>query len=293
MELYIADIGKLKEESIYRHMSCYITEERLERIARYRSEADRARGLGAGLLLEYGLRKRGLTLLDDVPGCRKVPVEKGMYGKPYVSGEQDLCFNLSHAGDYAVAVFAGSEVGVDIERIRRIRRRLAERFFAEAECRYLDRFPDGEAQDTAFTWIWTRKESYIKAAGEGMHLPLDAFCVLGERVCRQSRSGGRPATDAGCQKDPRRRCERDADPEREESDECAMEAPPQSPVQDTMRQIRCICGACDRNEMTGYELRTWELPDGYRLSVCAEPIGDVSPEKVDLSQALEKGLTHT
>lgn len=200
--IYVADIRPLAEEEIFREQMGLLPMERQERIRRYRDRGDQQRGLGAGLLLEYGLRARGCSLLEDVPGKKRVRLERGAYGKPYILDEAQLCFNLSHAGDYVAAVFAPWEVGIDIEQIRAARFAVARRFFTAEEYAYLERYREAPEQnmdcsligqdrgmgqhltasDGVFTAMWTRKESYIKAVGEGMHLPLADFSVLEDRI---------------------------------------------------------------------------------------------------------------
>ncbi len=182
MDILLTNVRWLSEEKTFLQMLRFVTEERRERILRCRSMTDRARGLGAGLLLEYGLRRRGMTLLSDAAGYRQVRSGKGPYGKPYLPGEPGICFNLSHAGDYTAAVFAGMEAGIDIERIRPVNKSLADRFFAETEAAYIGQCAEEGEGDLAFTRIWTRKESAVKAAGEGMHLPLHFFCVLEDEI---------------------------------------------------------------------------------------------------------------
>lgn len=178
MEIYFTDVNEWSEEDAYQSMLPFVPEARRERLSRCRSAADRARGLGAGLLLEYGLRKRGITLLQETAGYETAELKNGPYGKPCLQGGYGICFNLSHAGEYAAAVFAEHEAGIDIERIRTAKQGLADRFFTEAEAAYVRRCADRGEGDLAFTRIWTRKESCIKAAGEGMRLPLDSFDVL-------------------------------------------------------------------------------------------------------------------
>lgn len=191
MAIYVTDIRPLAEEKLFAEQMEQLPRERQERIRRYRNPIDRQRGLGAGLLLEHGLRNRGYSLLDAAPGKKKVRLDQGAYGKPCIPEVEQLYFNLSHAGNYAAAVFASCETGIDIEQIRAARFAVARRFFTKEECAYLEakrREQDGREDsglteaDRAFAGMWTRKESYIKAVGEGMHLPLADFSVLEDVV---------------------------------------------------------------------------------------------------------------
>lgn len=176
MRIYIADIRALADEQVLLYKYRQLSQERRERIEKYRKPADRQRGVGAGLLLEYGLRQMGYSLLPDTVDKRCVRLEYGVYGKPCIQDASGICFNLSHAGDYVAAVFGENEVGIDIEGIRQAKQAVIRRVLTAEEQDYLKQFPN--SVDGEFTRLWTRKESYIKAVGEGMHLPLNSFCVL-------------------------------------------------------------------------------------------------------------------
>jgi 4'-phosphopantetheinyl transferase len=100
-------------------------------------------------------------------------------GKPFLESEDNLFFNVSHTHGLAlIGVVRGRRIGVDVERVNRETEveKLAERFFSESERRELRQLR-GEEVRAAFFRVWTRKEAYIKATGEGLGLPLDQFDV--------------------------------------------------------------------------------------------------------------------
>jgi 4'-phosphopantetheinyl transferase len=100
------------------------------------------------------------------------------HGKPaLVSGS--LQFNLSHSGELAlVALAAGCELGVDIERLRAQveMEAIARRFFSPTETGALLAYPEPE-RGPAFFRCWTRKEAYVKALGGGLTISLASFAV--------------------------------------------------------------------------------------------------------------------
>ena len=99
-------------------------------------------------------------------------------GKPTVAAATDLRFNLSHSGAHAVLALAHArETGVDIERMRPIDvLGVARRFLAPGEADALAAM-SGDCQSRAFFRCWTRKESYVKARGDGFACPFNQFEV--------------------------------------------------------------------------------------------------------------------
>jgi 4'-phosphopantetheinyl transferase len=103
------------------------------------------------------------------------------YGRPEVAAQheaaRDLSFNISHTkGLIALAVTRGRILGVDVENIqtRQVSLGIADRFFAPTEVAALAHVPTERQQDRFFEY-WTFKESYIKARGMGLSIPLDEF----------------------------------------------------------------------------------------------------------------------
>jgi 4'-phosphopantetheinyl transferase len=103
----------------------------------------------------------------------------GPQGKPALSGDASLRFNLAHSHSLALlAVADGREVGIDLEQIRPMddAERIISRFFSPGECADFLAVREPERLLTFFRG-WTRKEAYMKATGLGFMMPLDQFDV--------------------------------------------------------------------------------------------------------------------
>jgi len=103
------------------------------------------------------------------------------YGRPEIANpegaEASLSFNISHTHSLIVlGVTRDRAVGVDVEnvRAREVSIDIADRYFAPQEVEVLAAAPPDLQQDRFFEY-WTFKESYIKARGMGLSLPLDKF----------------------------------------------------------------------------------------------------------------------
>jgi 4'-phosphopantetheinyl transferase len=103
----------------------------------------------------------------------------GPAGKPFLEEVTGLGFNLAHSGAQGLLAVAGVEVGVDLESSPAppgACEEIAPAYFAAEEMRALETLPRGE-REQAFLRCWTRKEAYVKALGDGLQVPLDAFSV--------------------------------------------------------------------------------------------------------------------
>jgi len=106
-------------------------------------------------------------------------VAKTVLGKPYLPQFPGVHFNLSHSGPWGVCALSCAPVGVDVELVRPLRQDVAKRFFTKTEQLYLACHPAEE-----FFRLWTRKESFSKALGKGLTLPMDHFSVLDDVLYR-------------------------------------------------------------------------------------------------------------
>jgi len=146
-----------------------------ERAARFVFERDRRRYINAHAQLRIILGR----CLERPP--ESLRFASTSHGKPYLAegARKEVQFNLSHAGERAlVAITVGRKVGVDIEQECQLHdlADMAHRFFAPAEIAALRALPVAE-QTAAFFRCWTRKESFVKALGDGLSYPLAHFEV--------------------------------------------------------------------------------------------------------------------
>lgn len=164
---FYANVKMLEQEEVFRHFFCSLSKGRQQKIEAIKAAGGRRSTLGAWTLVDHGLQQ--LFGLRE----RDVTIAYGAHGKPYVQNKPHIHFNLSHSGDYVLAVFAPTEVGCDIQQTTQGTReaRIAARFFTEAEQQAL-------AAGMDFYRIWARKESYIKCIGDGMARDLRSFSVV-------------------------------------------------------------------------------------------------------------------
>lgn len=113
-------------------------------------------------------------------------------GKPYSLDNPDLYFNMSNSGKFVAIVFSrDSEVGIDIEKIRPLpdMDEMIEKNFTLSEVKYILNKP--EEKSRRFFLLWTVKESYLKAIGEGMRLPPNhlEFSIENDRIRQLSVKG--------------------------------------------------------------------------------------------------------
>jgi 4'-phosphopantetheinyl transferase len=131
----------------------------------------------------YELSQGALRLLlGHYLECRPRDVEFtfGHRGKPAVRDYSRIRFNMAHSRGLALYAFtADCEVGVDVEQVRSIPEieQIASYYFCRSEASDVLSIHDTAARQEAFFRCWTRKEAYIKAVGDGLHLPLDQFQV--------------------------------------------------------------------------------------------------------------------
>lgn len=163
MKLYRINIKKFDDPLENPGLLELVGAERRKKVLRYYRPDDRKRSLGAGIIIRKILNENGLSESNIKYTEHEKPVADHCY------------FNVSHAGDYVVGVFADHEIGCDIEEIVDAPLEIADRFFYSGEAEYI---AASEDKSRAFFKLWTLKESYMKMTGRGMSIPLDSFEVV-------------------------------------------------------------------------------------------------------------------
>ena len=120
-------------------------------------------------------------ILARIEICRTTGFNNGQlefstneYGKPFLINNPHIYFNISHADQYVAFAIADEPVGIDIEIIKPIDLKIANRFFTPDEETYI--LAGNRVQ--RFYEIWTKKESNIKWEGKGLYKALTSFSVL-------------------------------------------------------------------------------------------------------------------
>jgi len=151
LKVYVADCSPLLSPQELARALPYIDPLRQEKIRRLVTAEKKAQSACAGLLLNH--------LFGDTS------YESGANGKPHLTAEGGVHFNLSHSGQYVVCAVSDTDVGVDIESVSPIRAAVMRRCFHEEEQQWI-----GD-DASRFTRLWTMKEAYMKLLGTGFSLP--------------------------------------------------------------------------------------------------------------------------
>jgi 4'-phosphopantetheinyl transferase len=132
------------------------------------------------VMVRSGLRALLARYLDCAAGTVRFAL--GEKGKPRLAGTepgQGVVFNVSHSGECGlIALASDTALGVDVEKCRAMANLdgIAERCFSAGELAHWRALPPDHRQQAFFT-LWSFKESFVKATGEGITLGLET-CVV-------------------------------------------------------------------------------------------------------------------
>ena len=175
IHLYFSHPEQITDPELLQRYKSLLTEDELTQMSRYYFAGHRHQ-----YLITRALIRTSLSAYYPVD-----PAEwrfgKNDYGKPQISYPEGVFparFNLSHTDGLIMCGFARDyDIGVDVEDGKRTTRAGLEglsSYFSAQEIEDLGKLPP-EQQKQRFFDYWTLKESYIKARGMGLAIPLGKF----------------------------------------------------------------------------------------------------------------------
>lgn len=162
-------VDKAEFEGFYKRINLHLPEGLQSKIDSFRFVADKQRSLMGNLIVRQFYAKT----LNLNP--MKIEFDYNEHEKPSLKNHPKAHFNISHSGDYVVVTFSDCPVGVDIEKNKGNRLKVAKRFFTREELDDLFAFSEEKEQIEYFYQLWTLKESYMKTIGKGISMSLSSF----------------------------------------------------------------------------------------------------------------------
>lgn len=168
MKYYINDnMAPIDEATLLQQLN-FVSEQRREKVLRFRHHSGRQQSLMAYQLLQRALKEEyGIT---EPPVFRELD-----NGKPVIIGHEDIHFNLSHCKYGIACAVSSSAIGIDIEKIpEKLDDSLMRYIFNEKEidmvsnaCGYNENGEEITPQ-IMFSRLWTMKEATVKLTGRGL-----------------------------------------------------------------------------------------------------------------------------
>jgi len=164
MKLYIAKTEDFTERE-YEKYYAMMSPERKRSTDRLRFENARKQSILGESLARKGICE--LSGIDEDDIC----FARSENGKPYAVNS-DIHFSISHSNEYVVCAVSKDEIGVDIEKIRKVESRITNIACTESDKEYIFGGAEKDTLDNEmikrFFEVWTAKEAYLKYLGIGI-----------------------------------------------------------------------------------------------------------------------------
>lgn len=168
LEIYAVEINKDIDKNLFEKALDYVPISKQSRIKRFLRYEDSLRALIAEVLI------RKIVILKLKINNDEIFFETGEYGKPHLKNFDKFHFNISHSGKWVLCAISDKPIGIDVEKIKDLDIKIADRFFSKQEVEDLYNKNENDRLKYFFD-LWTLKESYIKADGRGLNIPLNSF----------------------------------------------------------------------------------------------------------------------
>jgi len=178
IDIWCCRYRNIQDQKLLKHYLSLLSPSERDRYGRFRSTASRREFLVTRALARWALSKYATVKPEEIF------FSIDAYGKPRVKHPpvaHDLSFSIGHTSGicvFAVAPYL-TDLGIDIERIdiNCDYVKLAESVFSSAETAALSAL-HRDLRRIPFFASWTLKESYVKARGLGLAIPLDKVTFI-------------------------------------------------------------------------------------------------------------------
>jgi len=173
MNIFAFNINNRLSKNIITKFMNLISKDKYVKIKKLKCKEDVQRSLIAEILIRYIIFKRYKISNNEISFVFNE------YGKPFLNNINNFYFNISHSGEWIVCAIDSNYIGIDIEFIKPIDFEIAQRYFSEKEYSYFLAKKDSDKLNYFYD-LWTLKESFIKAVGKGLSIPLNSFSIIKE-----------------------------------------------------------------------------------------------------------------
>jgi|SRR5471030_3194355 len=170
IEIYAVKLNTNLNEVTFNEFITHIDMFKQEYIRKFKNNIDADRSLLGNILVR--------TVI-----CQKLKIKNykikfaiNKYGKPILNNNIKLYFNISHSGKWVICAIDTKTIGVDVEKIQNLDITIAKQICTKNELNILYNVKEDKQLEIFFK-LWTLKESYVKAIGEGLNKSLDSFDV--------------------------------------------------------------------------------------------------------------------
>jgi 4'-phosphopantetheinyl transferase len=175
IHLWFAFYNEIQDKELLRQCRLLLTEEEQQREKHFYYARDQHR-----FLITRAMVRTVLSLYATI-APNQWQFSRGLFGKPEIANEiaeaREISFNITHTqGLIVLAVTYKNALGVDVENSSNKGNlsKICTRYFSEQEISAISNLPK-KLQADKFLQYWTLKESYLKARGAGLSIPLNQF----------------------------------------------------------------------------------------------------------------------
>lgn len=178
MQIYFMKHISNKWDSNHDTLLSFLSEQRQEKVLRYKFDDDKILSLYAALLTRMAIMEK--TNLKN----HSLSFICQSNHKPYLK-DSHIDFSFSHTRQAVLCGIADNEkIGVDVEPLKDTPFDLMNLVFHPAEISYIQK-SNGSQKGNRFFEIWTKKEAYTKYLGTGLATDLVSINTLEAPVCNK------------------------------------------------------------------------------------------------------------